>query len=67
LGSILRPHGVGVVVEAVHECMMTRGAHKPGVTMVTSRLMGTFSTPPETTRQEFLSAINLKSGSCALE
>jgi GTP cyclohydrolase IA len=59
LNSVLKPHGVGVVVEAVHECMTTRGVHKPGVTMVTSCLLGTFRTRPET-REEFLSAINLK-------
>ena len=57
LNSVLKPHGVGVVVEAGHECTTTRGVHKPGVTMVTS-----CRTQPET-RQEFLSAINLKGGS----
>ena len=62
LNSVLKPHGVGVVVEAGHECMTTRGVHKPGVTMVTSCLLGTFRTQAET-RQEFLSAINLKRGS----
>jgi GTP cyclohydrolase I len=60
LNSILKPYGVGVVVEAAHECMTTRGVHKPGVTMLTSCLLGTFRTRPET-RQEFLSAINLRS------
>jgi GTP cyclohydrolase IA len=58
LNSVLKPHGVGVVVEAAHQCMTTRGVHKPGVTMVTSCLLGTFRTQPET-RQEFLSAISL--------
>jgi GTP cyclohydrolase I len=60
LNSVLKPYGVGVVVEAAHECMTTRGVHKPGVTMLTSCLLGTFRTRPET-RQEFLSAINLRS------
>jgi GTP cyclohydrolase I len=59
LASVLRPHGVGVVVEAVHECMTTRGVHKSDVTMVTSRMLGTFRTQSQT-RQEFLAAINLK-------
>jgi GTP cyclohydrolase I len=54
----LKPHGVGVVVEAAHECMTTRGVHNTGVTMVTSRLLGAFRTQPQT-RQEFLSALNL--------
>jgi GTP cyclohydrolase I len=58
LKSVLKPHGVGVIVEATHQCMTTRGVHKPGVTMLTSCLLGTFRTRPET-RQEFLSAINL--------
>jgi GTP cyclohydrolase IA len=58
LNSVLKPHGVGVIVEASHQCMTTRGVHKPGVTMLTSCLLGTFRTRPET-RQEFLSAINL--------
>jgi len=62
LNSVLKPYGVGVVVEAAHECMTTRGVHKPGVTMVTSCLLGSFRTVPET-REEFLSAINLKGGS----
>ena len=62
LNSVLKPHGVGVVVEAGHECMTTRGVHKPDVTMVTSCLLGTFRTQTET-RQEFLAAINLKRGS----
>lgn len=55
----LKPHGVGVVVEAAHECMTTRGVHKTDVTMVTSRLLGAFRTQSQT-RQEFLSALNLR-------
>src|SRR3954467_4900597 len=62
LNSVLKPYGVGVVVEAAHECMTTRGVHKPGVTMLTSCLLGSFRTVPET-REEFLSAINLRGGS----
>ena len=55
----LNPHGVGVVVEAAHECMTTRGVHKTDVTMVTSRMLGVFRSQPQT-RQEFLAAINLR-------
>jgi GTP cyclohydrolase I len=62
LNSVLKPFGVGVVVEGAHECMTTRGVHKSDVTMVTSCMLGIFRTRPET-RQEFLSAINLKGGS----
>jgi GTP cyclohydrolase I len=53
---------VGVVVEGAHECMTTRGVHKPEVTMVTSCMLGSFRTRAET-RHEFLSAINLKGAS----
>ena len=62
LNSVLKPVGVGVVVEAAHECMTTRGVHKSSVTMVTSCMLGTFRTQAET-RQEFLLAINLRKGS----
>jgi GTP cyclohydrolase I len=59
LNVVLKPFGVGVVVEATHECMTTRGVHKPEVSMVTSCMLGSFRTRSET-RNEFLSAINLK-------
>ena len=61
LNGVLKPFGVGVVVEASHECMTTRGVHKSSVTMVTSCMLGIFRTQAET-RQEFLSAINLRRG-----
>ena len=59
LNAGLNPHGVGVVVEAAHECMTTRGVHKTDVTMVTSRMLGVFRSQPQT-RQEFLAALNLR-------
>src|ERR1700726_153943 len=59
LNGVLRPVGVGVVMEAAHECMTTRGVHKTDVTMVTSCMLGSFRTHAET-RQEFLAAINLR-------
>ncbi len=59
LNSVLRPFGVGVVIEAAHQCMTTRGVNKPDVTMVTSCMLGSFRTHAET-RQEFLAAINLR-------
>lgn len=54
--EVLDPLGVAVVVEAQHQCMTTRGVHKPGVSMVTSRMLGTFRNDP-TTRREFMSLI----------
>jgi GTP cyclohydrolase I len=53
---VLDPKGVAVVIEAAHQCMTTRGVHKPGVTMVTSTMHGVFRTNP-TTRREFLAVI----------
>jgi GTP cyclohydrolase I len=52
----LKPRGVAVVIEAVHHCMTTRGVHKPGTTMVTSRMIGAFR-DDSSTRREFLSLI----------
>ena len=54
--EVLSPRGVGVVIEASHQCMTTRGIRKPGVSMVTSRMLGCFRDDP-TTRREFLSMI----------
>jgi GTP cyclohydrolase I len=61
LDSVLKPHGVAVVAEGTHQCMTTRGIHKPGVTMVTSRMLGVFRDNAET-RQEFLAAIGMRGG-----
>jgi GTP cyclohydrolase I len=55
--EVLEPRGVAVVIEAAHQCMTTRGVHKPGVTMVTSRMLGAFRDNPAT-RRELLSMIN---------
>ena len=55
----LRPRGVGVVIEAVHECMTTRGVHKRGVSMITSQMMGTFRSDART-RNEFLTFIEIR-------
>jgi GTP cyclohydrolase IA len=59
LDTVLKPHGVAVVTEATHQCMTTRGVHKTGVTMVTSRMLGVFRDNAET-RQEFLAAIGMR-------
>jgi len=55
--SVLRPQGVGVVIEAVHQCMTTRGVHKSGVSMVTSQMLGSFRKDART-RAEFLRMID---------
>jgi GTP cyclohydrolase I len=59
--QVLEPRGVAVVIEAAHQCMTTRGVHKPGVTMVTSRMLGAFRDDP-TTRREVLSMIGIGRG-----
>lgn len=59
LNDILQPRGVGVVIEAEHQCMTTRGIHKPGVALVTSRMLGRFRSD-SSTRREFLGIIGLK-------
>lgn len=54
--DVLQPRAVAVVIEATHQCMTTRGVHKPGVTMVTSHMLGAFRDDP-TTRRELLAMI----------
>ncbi|MFT8720466.1 GTP cyclohydrolase I FolE [Acetobacter sp.] len=54
--SVLQPRGVAVVIDAAHQCMTTRGVHKPGVSMVTSRLLGEFETSEPLRRQFFAMA-----------
>ncbi len=56
IDEVLCPRGVAVVIEAAHQCMTTRGVHKAGVTMVTSRMLGAFRDDADT-RREFLSII----------
>jgi len=51
--DVLRPQGVGVIIKASHHCMTTRGVHKRGTDLVTSRMLGCFRDNP-LTRQEFL-------------
>lgn len=60
--EVLEPKGVAVVVEASHQCMTTRGVHRPGVAMVTSRMLGLFRSDART-RREFLALIGNPSGS----
>ncbi len=54
--KVLEPAGVAVVIEGTHQCMTTRGVHKPGVTMVTSTMLGEFRSN-QLTRREFLTVI----------
>jgi GTP cyclohydrolase I len=56
INDVLKPKGVAVVVEAEHQCMTTRGVEKPGVTMVTSTMLGAFR-ENSSTRREFLAIV----------
>lgn len=57
ISEVLNPKGVGVVIEATHQCMTTRGVHKTNVSMVTSQMLGTFRKDART-RAEFLQMID---------
>ena len=59
INEVLKPRGVGVVVDAVHQCMTTRGVHKRGVSMITSKMLGTFRSDART-RSEFLTFIDIR-------
>jgi len=59
ISEVLQPKGVGVVIEAAHECMTTRGIHKRGVSMITSKMLGSFRTDART-RSEFLTFIDIR-------
>ena len=56
INDVLQPLGVAVVIEAGHQCMSTRGVHKPGASMVTSTMLGAFRDNPDT-RRELLAMI----------
>jgi GTP cyclohydrolase I len=60
INDVLQPRGVAVVIEANHQCMSTRGVHKPGASMITSRMLGAFRDDPST-RREFLAMIESRS------
>jgi GTP cyclohydrolase I len=60
INDVLQPRGVAVVIEANHQCMSTRGVHKPGASMITSRMLGAFR-DDASTRREFLAMIASRS------
>jgi GTP cyclohydrolase IA len=57
IAEVLKPRGVGVVIDATHQCMSTRGVHKRAVSMVTSKMLGVFREDART-RAEFLRFID---------
>jgi GTP cyclohydrolase I len=58
--DVLKPQGVAVVIKAAHHCMISRGVHKRGADLVTSRMLGVFRDNPMT-RGEFLALVNADS------
>ena len=56
IDQVLQPKGVAVVIDGAHQCMTTRGVHKPGMSMVTSHMLGAFRAD-QATRREFLAII----------
>ena len=56
IDEVLQPKGVGVIIEASHLCVSTRGIHKHESKMVTSRMLGSFRND-QATRKEFLDLI----------
>lgn len=56
LEKILKPKGIGVVIECSHLCMMMRGVQKQHSTAVTSCVKGLFKEDPKT-REEFMTLI----------
>jgi GTP cyclohydrolase I len=59
INDVLKPRGVGVVINAIHQCMTTRGVHKRGVSMITSKMLGDFREDART-RNEFLRFIDIR-------
>ncbi len=57
INEVLQPRGTAVIIEAIHQCMTTRGVHKRGVSMVTSRMLGAFRDDPST-RRELLAMVS---------
>ena len=56
INDVLQPRGTAVIIEASHQCMTTRGVHKPGTSMVTSRMLGAFR-HDAATRRELLAMV----------
>jgi GTP cyclohydrolase I len=59
LNEVLQPKGVAVILQASHQCMSTRGVHKAGAEMITSRMLGAFRENPAT-RREFLALVGIQ-------
>ncbi|EHD13412.1 GTP cyclohydrolase I [Commensalibacter intestini A911] len=55
--EVLEPKGVAVIIEGSHQCMTTRGVHNPGVSMITSKMLGIFRDDPAS-RTELLMTLN---------
>ena len=56
IDKVLQPKGVGVIIDASHQCMTTRGIHKTETSTVTTRMIGAFKEPD--VKKEFLKLIS---------
>ena len=57
IGEALKPRGVAVMIDALHECMTTRGVHKAGTATITTQFTGLFKSEPEL-RERFMQLVN---------
>ena len=55
--DVLKPRGVAIMIDAIHECMTTRGVHKPGTTTITTQFTGVFKDDPSY-RERFMQLVN---------
>ena len=55
--DVLQPGGVAIMIDAIHECMTTRGVRKPGTTTITTRFTGIFKDDPSY-RERFMQLVN---------
>ena len=57
--QVLKPLGVAVIIDAAHQCMTTRGVHKPESSTVTKKMLGVFN-DNQTLRSELMELISQK-------
>ncbi len=55
--EVLKPRGVAIMIDAIHECMTTRGVHKPGTTTITTQFTGVFK-EDASYRERFMQLVN---------
>ena len=61
IDEALKPRGTAIMIDAVHECMSTRGVHQPNVSTITTRFTGEFKTNPAL-QDRFLNLVQRSKG-----